>query len=592
MAEQHDERTPLLRAESPHNSIDRTSPEVGQDTRSGDDSDTEAQIFAAGSDALDSGVTAVVEANNHTKPSGQAPSLDRSSFYQVVAVLAIGTFTSSLDTSIVLATHPRIASEFHALAESSWLFISYLLAGVATQTLYAKLSDVYGRKWLLVMCYSLFATGLVVVGCAQSMWQVILGRVISGSGGSGMASIGLVLVTDLIPLREVATWHGYINVINTTGRSLGGPIGGWLADQIGWRWSFLGQAPVFAIAIISCIIAIPNTRRASTPQNSSNPEVHLLLRIDFAGILLLGLSVFTLMLPLELGGSKLPWTHPAIYALFAAGACFFLLFLATEAWWAPHPVFPMRLLKNPEIVACYIVIATIAAGQTSLMFVVPLYFQVSQRVSNTVAGAHLLPAVVGNAIGGIAAGRIIRRTGRYKIITLIASIAGGISYFLLILRWRGNTNWWESMYIVLGGLAAGMANTAIFISINAIIEPAHKAVATASLFLSMPVGMITGIAIASALMLQVMQEQLDQNLIKLGLSLVERTEVITKAADNVEYIYQLTGPLADAVSGAYVEGLRWGYGIHRVLIEHLGVSLVCSVTALVAGLTLKNRPLP
>jgi MFS family permease len=71
-----------------------------------------------------------------------------------------GLFTSSLDGSIVLATHPRIASEFQALDQSSWIFISYLLSGVATQTLYAKLSDVYGRKWLLVFCYSLFAIGL------------------------------------------------------------------------------------------------------------------------------------------------------------------------------------------------------------------------------------------------------------------------------------------------------------------------------------------------------------------------------------------------------------------------------------------------
>lgn len=242
-------------------------------------------------------------------------------------------------------------------------------------------------------------------GCAQSMWQVILGRAISGSGGSGMASLGMVLVTgellwmkikyngsyqltflDLIPLREVGTWHGYINMISTTGRSLGGPVGGWLADQVGWRWyvlmislpgktdadtaprSFLGQAPMFVLAVVAAIFVIPNTRgKPAVPNTEEDTSKHsLLTRIDFAGILLLGSSVLTLMLPLELGGSKIPWTHPAIFVLFGIGALLLLLFLATEAWWAAHPVFPIRILRNREILACYFIIGSIAAAQTSV----------------------------------------------------------------------------------------------------------------------------------------------------------------------------------------------------------------------------------
>ncbi|KAK9770444.1 putative Arylsulfatase [Seiridium cardinale] len=461
--------------------------------------DSEANVAVVAGEPDSENVAVTVTDSQQSKPPGQV-TLDRSSLIQVIAVLAIGE------------TGPRYLA--------CWIFISYLLSGVATQTLYAKLSDVYGRKWLLVFCYALFAIGLTIIGLAQSMWQVILGRAISGSGGSGMASIGLVLVTDLIPLREVATWHGCMNIINTTGRSLGGPVGGWLADQVGWRWSFLGQAPLFVIAIISCLLAIPNTRRASAPQDQTSAnKVNLLIRIDIVGILLLGLSILVLMLPLELGGVKIPWQHPAIFVFFGLGAVLLSLFLATEAWWAPNPVFPIRMLKNREILACYLVIGLLAAAQTALVFSVPLYFQVTQRVSNTIAGVHLFPAVFGNAVGGLAAGRIIKR-----------------------------------------GLGAGMGNTAVFVSINAIVEPAHKAVAASGLYLSMPIGMITGIAVTSALMLEVMQKHLAEGLVKLGLSLVERQEVISKAAENVEYIYKLQGPVADAVARAYVDGLRWGYG--------------------------------
>lgn len=131
--------------------------------------------------------------------------------------------------------------------------------------------------------------------------------------------------------------------------------------------SFLGQAPMFVIAIISCILAIPNTRRAPALQvQNSATKVNFFVRIDLAGILLLGLSVLVLMLPLELGGVKIPWQHPMIFVLFALGVLLLLLFIATEAWWAPNPVFPIRMLKNREILACYAVIGLLAAAQTSV----------------------------------------------------------------------------------------------------------------------------------------------------------------------------------------------------------------------------------
>lgn len=74
------------------------------------------------------------------------------------------------------------------------------------------------------------------MGLGQTMWQIHLGRVISGAGASGMTVLVSILITDLIPLRDVAQWRSYVNIVATTGRSLGGPLGGWLADVVGWRW--------------------------------------------------------------------------------------------------------------------------------------------------------------------------------------------------------------------------------------------------------------------------------------------------------------------------------------------------------------------
>lgn len=138
-----------------------------------------------------------------------------------------------------MATHPVIASEFNALDDSSWLLTSFAIAASATLPLYGKLSDIYGRKTLLIVAYALFAIGLVLVGVGKSMSHLILGRIISGAGTSGMTTLVSILITDLVPLREVASWRSYVNIVATTGRSIGGPLGGWLADTVGWRWYVL-----------------------------------------------------------------------------------------------------------------------------------------------------------------------------------------------------------------------------------------------------------------------------------------------------------------------------------------------------------------
>ncbi|KAK7755663.1 hypothetical protein SLS62_002274 [Diatrype stigma] len=375
------------------------------------------------------------EANKPKKAAAHKPSEQQYSHVyiaRVVISLLIGVFTSNADGSLVMATHPVIASEFDDLEDSSWLLISFMLAAVATQSIvgywcgaeghgkgeYGKLSDIYGRKVILLICFSLFATGI-----GQSLWQVILGRAISGSGGSGLSILCALIITDLAPLREVASWQSYLNVISTLGRSLGGPIGGWLADTVGWRWSFLGQTPIFAAAMLLCYIVLPpltanNSRDKNASSSSSRSR---LARVDFLGALLLGTGLLALLLPIEIGGQKVAWTHPLIFALLAVGAVLLLLFAVVEVYVAREPIFPLRLLRNRNVVLCYLVSCFQGAAQLSMMFSVPLYFQVTSRSSNAVAGAHLFPAVVGNAAGGILSGIWIRRYVDYGGWSLVSS---------------------------------------------------------------------------------------------------------------------------------------------------------------------------
>lgn len=172
---------------------------------------------------------------------------------------------------------------------------------------------------------------------------------------------------DLVPLREVAVWRSYANIAATTGRSLGGPIGGYLTDEIGWRWlvllslpflsnsrhhrSFLGQCPptLLALALVAWKLQIP-----CLPITSTQSPISKLRRVDFLGAIFLSLSIVCGLLVLDLGGQRMPWTDPQILLLLGASVMTLNMFVFVEAVWAKEPIFPLRLLLNRDVITSYV----------------------------------------------------------------------------------------------------------------------------------------------------------------------------------------------------------------------------------------------
>ncbi|KAK7178545.1 hypothetical protein DPSP01_014019 [Paraphaeosphaeria sporulosa] len=502
--------------------------------------------------------------------TGSSGGLARTSIRQVVLVLLIGVFISNADGSILLAVHPIIASEFDALHDSSWLLTSFGLAAAAMQPIYGKMSDIYGRKSLLLVAYVLFATGCAYVGVATTMKDVIIGRVISGLGASGMTALVSILITDLVPLRDVATWRSYVNIAATTGRSIGGPLGGWLADTVGWRWSMMGQSPAAAIAIVLIATVLPSHTQ-STSDAVGTTRGSKLARIDFLGSLLTTLTILCFLLPLQIGGDRLPWSHPAILGLLGAAYVFAALFVLVEARFAREPVIPLALFQNKDVVLSALIMMIQGMAQMALMFAIPLYFQVTTGASNTVAGAHLFPAVAGNAVGGLLAGAFIKRTGRYKTITLLAILSACGAYLLLILRWHGHTNWLESLYIIPGGFAMGVAGSTLFISVQASIDSAYSAVAASTLYLAGSAGGVIGMASSSAVLQGSLRLILDRKLGEGGFEGLKKMKIIERAVSDVHYAEHAKPAISHIVVASYVDALTWTHVL----------SLTCSILGFV-----------
>ncbi|KAF3762220.1 MFS general substrate transporter [Cryphonectria parasitica EP155] len=505
-------------------------------------------------------------------PTSTDPARPTLSNKTILWILHSAVFISNADATIVMATHAIISSEFMALESSSWLFTGFMLASTVTQTSFGQLSEIYGRKPLIMVAYLVFALGC---GVAGSMTTAILGRVLSGSVSAGTSVLVSLVITDILPMREVATWRSYVSVIGVLGRCVGGPLGGWLADVIGWRLSFIGQAPLFLIAIVLAWMSLPNTHPNQRLGESKSSNLR---RVDFLGSFLLAAFLLLLLLPLELGGSKLEWTDPMIFISLAGAAVSLGLFILAEKSWVVNPLVPLDMFYNRHTVASFIIMALQCAAQLGMMFSVPLYFQVTQMMSNTAAGTRLLPAVIGNAIGGIITGYLIRNTGKYRWLISLASLLSACSYTLLLLRWHGNTSWWETLYIAPGGFSIGMAYSAVFIAVQVSVDKAHVAPAVSTLYLFNGLGCVLGLAAASAATQAGLRATLESRLLQMHLDADLRSEIIEKAVANIEYVYKAKGDIANAIVASYVDGLWY---------SHV-VSLVASLTAFILSGLLRD----
>ncbi|KAL3434366.1 major facilitator superfamily domain-containing protein [Aspergillus tetrazonus] len=491
----------------------------------------------------------------------------------IIAVLLLGECISNADSTLVMAATAHISSEFNRLQGAAWLSTGYTLGVCAAQPMYGKLSDIYGRKPLLLWSYFFLALGCVVCGLATDMWIVIVGRALSGIGGAGVMTMSAIIITDIVAKREIATWRAVVNLSMTLGRSLGGPVGGVLTDTIGWRWAFLLQAPLLGIAALLVAIQLKLAHRNGFDVQSNESKFR---RIDFRGSILVATSIAATILLLDQGGKAFPWASLPALVLVSSGVLTLALFVYTELYVAPEPIFKLQILRRPNVAASYLVSSFQVAAQVGMMFTVPLYFQVSDRASSTVAGAHMIPAVAGNAIGGLTAGSYIRRTGNYKPILVAAGLIACISYLMQFLRWNGDTGFWESLYIVFGGLGSGSASAAAFVSMTAFLEPSEMAMATGGYSLLLNFALTAGITSNYTLLSSEFRRQLQRRLQGEG-----AYKIIRHALSSIEYIASLTGALRETVVGSYVAGLKHAYMF----------SLICSLLSSVTALTARNHRL-
>ncbi|KAI7825120.1 major facilitator superfamily domain-containing protein [Gamsiella multidivaricata] len=403
--------------------------------------------------------------------------------------LMLGIFLSSLDQTIVSVCTTKIANEFNGLNQIPWIGTSYLLTSTTFQPLYGRGSDIFGRKTTFLFAISVFLLGSALCGAAQSMIWIIVARGIAGIGAGGIMSMVMIIITDLVSLRDRGKYQGIIGAVFGLSSVIGPLLGGVFTDHASWRWAFYINLPIGAITIAAVIklLHLPHTKGSFKEK---------LKRVDMLGSLTLVIGIVLVLLPLNWGGSTYEWDSPIVIGLFCAGAVVLLIFCLVEWKQALEPIIPFRLFKSRTNTAVFLTSFFIGMGFFGIMFFMPLYFQIVRQESATSSGLEMLPLIVGLLIASIFSGFMVSKWGQYRPFIWVGLALSTTGTGLLTLLHKDTSRGAFIGYLFINGAGLGLSMQTVMLAIQSSVATRDIAVATANATFFRTVGSVLGVAIS------------------------------------------------------------------------------------------------
>ncbi|RIA88399.1 major facilitator superfamily domain-containing protein [Glomus cerebriforme] len=441
--------------------------------------------------------------------------------YLIMIGLSIGVFLAALDQTIVTTALPAIASEFGALDQITWVATAYLLTS----------------------------------------YTLIIARAIAGIGGGGIVSLVMVIISDIVPLQESGKYQGIIGAVFSISSVMGPLLGG-------ITWSFYIHLPLGTVTIgaVIFLLRLPH---------SKGSLLQKLKRIDYAGIIVVVGATVALLLSINWGGSKYPWTSPIIIILFIVGQAGVALFSLIETKFSVEPIAPRHLFKNLNIVGCFATNYFQGMAFFALVYYIPLYFQVVEGDSATESGLKLIPYVTGVVIASIFTGQLISRTNflAYRTISAMGAALIAVGAGLMVM-WDEDTGKAAQIgYMLIAGLGVGSIMHTTLLCALEIVEDKDIATVTTLLMFLRLIGAVFGVSTVGTVFSNVLSRYLANASIS--------PEYIAAVKQSATIVNQLPEEIRSPIIIAYVGALRASF----ITILVLGVS--CFISTIFMG---NHRP--
>ncbi|KAF2249666.1 MFS general substrate transporter [Trematosphaeria pertusa] len=325
------------------------------------------------------------------------------------SALTLSIFLVALDTVLIPTALPTISLSFH-IPDSlyPWTGSAYLLSNAASMPFWGKLSDVFGRKPVILIANSIFLGGSIVCAVSISAPMLVAGRAVQGLGGGGVNVLVYVCVADLFAIRDRSFYMGIVGAMWAVASALGPVLGGVFAQKLNWRWCFYINLPLVSMSIIILYFTLHL-------HNPRTPFLAGLISIDWPGTVTILTATVLLLVGLQLGGTS-SYSTPLVISFLVFGSLAYILFPFTQ-WWdekrGGSPIMPLRIFRDISNLSALGVCACDALVFNSVAYFLPLYFQLVLAVSPSTSGLYMLAVAIPLAIVSFATGAIINKTGRY-----------------------------------------------------------------------------------------------------------------------------------------------------------------------------------
>jgi EmrB/QacA subfamily drug resistance transporter len=429
----------------------------------------------------------------------------------VTAGIMLSLFMASMESTVVATAMPTIVGQLGGLEHYSWVFSAFMLASTTTVPIYGKLSDIYGRRNLYVFAMALFLIGSILCGLANSMTALIFARAIQGIGAGGILPLAFILIGEMFTLEQRARMQGFFSGVWGVSSIVGPLLGGFLVDQLSWRW-------IFYINVLPGLLAAALVAFAWRDQ----VRTHERPAIDYAGAALLTTSVVMLLLGLMESGTY-------SWILIAGAVVLFVLLLWVERR-AADPILPLPLFRDGLFsTATAHGILTGWALFGSLSFI-PLFVQAVMGTSATQAGITITPMLLGWVTASIIGTRLLLTIG-YRKLGLIGTATFTVGAFLMSRAGMNSSQIGLMIFVTLMGIGMGLSIPAFLIAVQTSVERRQLGTATSTLQFSRSIGgtlgvSVMGAALSARLASNLIASHLDLELVRQLLDPLPGSEVV------------------------------------------------------------------
>jgi len=410
----------------------------------------------------------------------EAPSPKSSS--KVLALLFFGVLMGALDISIVGPAIPSITETIKVAQKNlSWIFSIYVLFNLIGISLFAKLSDLYGRRRIYMLTLAIFGVGSLIVSLSPDLNVLLIGRAIQGFGASGIFPVASAVVGDQYPPEKRGRVLGMIGAVWGIAFIIGPVLAGTLLAFFQWHVLFLINIP-----IVLLLIYFSNKLLSSTPVESAS-------EIDWSGIIFLGLSLAALTFGVNsydskegIGGlsSLMVWPFLTVSLIL-----FILLFLTERK--KPYPVINPSLFRKRQIRIVGFIALITGLFQSAFVFI-PNLAVLSFGVTSSVASFMLLPFVIATAVGSPIFGRMLDKTGS-RLVILTGLILSGAGLTLIGLSGESKAIFYGSGVLIGLGLSVLAGSGLRYIMLNE-VGVHERAITQGVLTILISIGQIVGSA--------------------------------------------------------------------------------------------------